>query len=71
MKTIDKLGMFSIVVKEIDTLKDFYTAVLGFKVVNEVKYGDNHFIKMEVPGETAINLIKETKDSKMKPGVMN
>ena len=70
MNTIDKLGMFNIVVKEIDKIKEFYTTVLGFKVVVENKYGDNHFIKMEVPGGTAINLIKESPNEQLKPGVM-
>lgn len=70
MTTIEKLGMFNIAVKEIDKIKDFYTKVLGFKVVVENKYGDMHFIKMEMPGGTAINLIKEGPNEQMKPGVM-
>ena len=71
MSTIEKLGMFNIVVKEIDKVKDFYISALGFKVVVENKYGDMHFIKMEVPGQTAINLIKENSNDKMKHGVMS
>ena len=72
MSTIDKLGMFNITVKEIEKLKDFYTSALGFKVIVENKYGNNHFIKMELPGGSAINLIKENPDypDGLKPGVM-
>ena len=55
--TIEKLGMFNITVKEIEKVKDFYTSALGFSVVAENKYGNNHFIKMNVPGGSAINLI--------------
>ena len=71
MNSIEKLGMFSIVVKEIDKVKEFYTDVLGFDVAVENKYGNMHYIKMNVPGGSAINLIKENKNDKMKPGVMN
>lgn len=46
---IEQLGMFNIIVKEIDKVKDFYTSTLGFKVVVENKYGDMHFIKMAGP----------------------
>ena len=73
MNTIEKLGMFDIAVKEIDKVKDFYTSVLGFKVLVENKYGENHFIKMDMPGGTAINLIKVTAHdppNALKPGVM-
>lgn len=73
MSSIEKLGMFNISVKEIEKVKDFYSSVLGFKVIVENKYGDNHFIKMEVPGGSAINLIKENPNQPngLKPGVMN
>lgn len=70
--TIEKLGMFNITVKEIEKVKEFYTSALGFSVVVENKYGNNHFIKMNVPGGSAINLIKENPDypDGLKPGVM-
>ena len=70
--TIEKLGMFNITVKEIEKVKDFYTSALGFSVVAENKYGNNHFIKMNVPGGSAINLIKENSEypDGLKPGVM-
>ena len=71
INTIDKLGMFNIVVNEIDKVKEFYTSVLGFDIVVENKYGDMHFIKMGVPGGSAINLVKANKNEKMEPGVMN
>ena len=72
IKGIEKLGMFNITVKEIEKVKDFYTSTLGFSVVVENKYGNNHFIKMDVPGGSAINLIKENPEypDGMKPGVM-
>jgi uncharacterized glyoxalase superfamily protein PhnB len=71
--SIDKLGMFNIAVKEIEMLKEFYTYVLGFNVVAENKYGDIHFVKMSVPGDSAINLIKETPNdpsNALKAGMM-
>ena len=70
--TIEKLGMFNITVKDIEKIKDFYTSTLGFSVVVENKYGNNHFIKMDVPGGSAINLIKENPEypDGLKPGVM-
>lgn len=70
--SIEKLGMFNITVKEIEKVKEFYTSVLGFTTIVENKYGNNHFIKMEVPGGSAINLIKENPDypDGLKPGVM-
>ena len=69
---IDKLGMFNITVKEIEKVKEFYITNLGFKVIVENKYGNNHFIKMELPGGTALNLIKENPDypGGLQPGVM-
>ena len=72
IKGIEKLGMFNITVKEIEKVKDFYTSTLGFSVVVESKYGNNHFIKMDVPGGSAINLIKENPEypDGLKPGVM-
>lgn len=72
VNTIEKLGMFNITVKEIEKVKDFYTSTLGFSVIVENKYGNNHFIKMEVPGGSALNLIKENPEypDGLKPGVM-
>ena len=69
---IEKLGMFNITVKEIEKVKEFYTSTLGFTVVVENKYGNNHFIKMDVPGGSSINLIKENPEypDGLKPGVM-
>ena len=71
MKSFDKLAMFNIAVKDIDIVKKFYEDILGFKTIAEQKYDNGwHFIKMEVPGGTGINLIKEHKDEPMKAGVM-
>ena len=69
----EKLGMFNITVKDIEKVRDFYISSLGFSVVVENKYGNNHFIKMDVPGGSAINLIKDNPDypNGLKPGVMS
>ena len=71
---IEKLGMFNVVVKEIDKVKDFYISALGFKLVTENKYGESHFIKMDMPGGNSINLIKVNSNGQkpdgLKPGVM-
>ena len=69
----EKLGMFNITVKDIEKVRDFYISSLGFSVVVENKYGNNHFIKMDVPGGTEINLIKDNPDypNGLKPGVMS
>ena len=65
--------MFNITVKDIEKVRDFYTSTLGFSVVVENKYGNNHFIKMDVPGGSAINLIKENPDypNGLKSGVIS
>ena len=60
--------MFNITVHDVEEIKKFYEKVLEFKIVTEQKYDNGwHFVKMEMPGGTAINLIK---DEKAKPGLM-
>ena len=68
MNTFDKLGMFDVIAKDMDHMKEFYSSTLDCKVVVENKYGEMHFIKMELPGGTAINLIKKNEYAKSDPG---
>jgi len=68
MKTIDKLMMFSMAVKNIDQVKEFCTEKLGFKVTSDFAYNQaqaaqaglpagSRWISMELPGGgTSINL---------------
>jgi predicted enzyme related to lactoylglutathione lyase len=80
MKTIDKLTMLHMAVKDMDTLKDFYAEKLGFKVTNDFAYDEaqaaqaglpagSRWISMELPGGGAsINLTNVYEN--MKPGGM-
>ena len=68
MTTFEKLGMFDVISKEMDQMKEFYTSTLGCKVVVENKYGEMHFIKMIVPGGLNLNLIKKNEYAKSEPG---
>ena len=80
MKTIDKLMMFHMAVRDMDAVKEFYTEKLGFKITSDFAYDEaqaaqaglpagSRWISMELPGGgTSINLTNVFEN--MKPGGM-
>lgn len=79
MTAIDKLMMLSMAVSDMDAVKDFYTAKLGFTVASDFTYTHEQaskmglpdgarWISMLLPGGTPINLSNVYEN--MKPGTM-
>lgn len=53
---MDKLKLFSLVVKDYDATIQFYTKKLGFEVAEDVAFGDNRWITLKLPNTPDSNL---------------
>jgi catechol 2,3-dioxygenase-like lactoylglutathione lyase family enzyme len=42
MKTVDKITMIDLLVRDMDKAKAFYTDVLRFEATQDTKYGGDH-----------------------------
>lgn len=50
MKTIDKITMIHLLVRDMDRAKSFYTDKLGFEATKDNKYGGNRWVVVVPPG---------------------
>jgi catechol 2,3-dioxygenase-like lactoylglutathione lyase family enzyme len=49
MKTIDKITMIHLLVRDMDKAKSFYTDKSGFKATKDYEYGGNRWIVVVPP----------------------
>ena len=53
---MDKLKLFSLVVRDYDATVHFYTQKLGFEVAEDAAFGDNRWITLKLPNTPDSNL---------------
>ena len=67
MKTIDKIAMIHLLVRDMDKAKSFYTDKLGFKATKDYEYGGNRWVVVVPPGGGTY-VVLGTKYEELKPG---
>ena len=53
---MDKLKLFSLVVRDYDATIQFYTQKLGFEVAEDAAFGDNRWITLKLPNTPDSNI---------------
>lgn len=66
MKTIDKITMIHLLVRDMDKAKAFYTEMLGFTATEDNEYGGNRWVVVVPPGgRTYVVLGRSMKNSSL------
>lgn len=69
MKTVDKLMMFSVAVRDMPKAKAFYADTLGLKIVNDLRRDDhNWWVSLSLPEGVAMTLTTALEN--MQPGTL-